>query len=166
MPILGFSALSKIKKVINSEFGSLEKIPQTSFSGPGFLPKWFWAYNYPHNVNEIGTQINGCTGNYCNQLNPLVFPTPLYEIIACTLLFLVLWSLRKKIKTPGRLFALYLIFNGIERFMIEKIRVNSTYSILGFHPTQAELISALLVIGGIWLWWKQGKLESVTTKSL
>ena len=150
---------------LTGEFGSIDKIPQKYFTGPGFLPNWFWAYNYPHNVNEIGTPIAGCTGNYCNQLNPLVFPTPLYEIIACSLLFLVLWSLRKKIKTPGRLFALYLILNGIERFSIEKIRVNSTYSIFGFHPTQAELISTLLVIGGIWLWWKQGKQAPVLEKS-
>jgi phosphatidylglycerol---prolipoprotein diacylglyceryl transferase len=76
-----------------------------------------------------------------------------------------LWSLRKKIKTPGRLFALYLIFNGIERFAIEKIRVNSTYSIFGFHPTQAELISTLLMIGGIWFWWKKGRQESVLNKT-
>jgi prolipoprotein diacylglyceryltransferase len=46
------------------------------------------------------------------------------------------------------MFGLYLILNGLERFFIEKIRVNSTYSIFGFHPTQAELISTLLVIAG------------------
>jgi prolipoprotein diacylglyceryltransferase len=91
------------------------------------------------------------------QLNPPVFPTPLYELIACTLLFFVLWHFRKKIRIPGRLFALYLIMNGTERFLIEKIRVNSTYSIMGFHPTQAELISTLLVAGGIFLWWWTGK---------
>jgi prolipoprotein diacylglyceryltransferase len=41
--------------------------------------------------------------------------------------------------------------NGIERFFIEKIRVNTTYSIFGFHPTQAEIISFLLVLTGIFL---------------
>jgi prolipoprotein diacylglyceryltransferase len=91
------------------------------------------------------------------QLSPPVFPTPLYELLACTGLFLVLWYFRKKIKVPGRLFALYLVFNGTERFLIEKIRVNSTYSIFGFHPTQAELISTFLVLGGIILWWWTGK---------
>jgi prolipoprotein diacylglyceryltransferase len=39
--------------------------------------------------------------------------------------------------------------NGVERFLIETIRVNTTYSIFGIHPTQAELISAALVITGI-----------------
>ena len=130
------------------EYGSLEAIPHTFFRGPGFLPNWFWAYNYPHNVNEVGTRIADCTGNYCNQLNPLVFPTPVYEFIACTLLFGVLWYFRKKFRAAGQLFGLYLILNGAERFLIEKIRVNTTYSIMGFHPTQAELIAVLLMAGG------------------
>ena len=58
-------------------------------------------------------------------------------------------AIRKRIQVPGALFAVYLILNGIERFLVEKIRVNTTYSIFGFHPTQAELISAALVITGI-----------------
>ena len=68
-------------------------------------------------------------------------------------LFFLLWSVRKKFKVPGTMFAFYLIINGIERFFIEKIRVNSRYSIFGFHPTQAEIISTLLVIGGFLLYY-------------
>jgi len=58
------------------------------------------------------------------------------------------------------MFAFYLIINGIERFFIEKIRVNSRYTIFGFHPTQAEIISTLLIIGGSLLYYflkKQNK---------
>ena len=133
------------------EYGSLDAIPHTFFKGLSFMPNWFWAYNYPHNVNEVGVPMAGCTGSYCTQLNPLVFPTPLYEFIACTVLFFILWQFRKKLKVAGQMFGLYLIFNGVERFLIEKIRVNSTYSIFGFHPTQAELISTLLVLTGAFL---------------
>ena len=50
---------------------------------------------------------------------------------------------------PGVMFGIYLILNGIERFTVELFRVNNTYSILGLHPTQAELISAALVLAGI-----------------
>jgi prolipoprotein diacylglyceryltransferase len=50
---------------------------------------------------------------------------------------------------PGTLFAVYLIFNGIERFLVEQIRVNTQYHFLGIHPTQAQLISTLLVITGL-----------------
>jgi prolipoprotein diacylglyceryltransferase len=63
------------------------------------------------------------------------------------------------------MFAFYLFINGIERFFIEKIRVNSRYSIFGFHPTQAEIISTLLFIGGFLLYYflkKQNKSDQVS----
>jgi prolipoprotein diacylglyceryltransferase len=150
-------------RVLVAEHGHLDSIPHASFKGLSFLPNWFWAYNYPHNVNEVGVAIKDCSGSYCNQLSPPVFPTPLYEIVACTFLFTLLWLVRKKITVPGRLFALYLVLNGLERFLIEKIRVNTTYHIWGFHPTQAELISSALMITGIWLWFRFGK--SLQTKT-
>ncbi|HEX8355983.1 MAG TPA: prolipoprotein diacylglyceryl transferase family protein, partial [Segetibacter sp.] len=65
------------------------------------------------------------------------------------ILFLILWSIRKRIKKAGVLVSIYLIFNGVERFLIEKIRVNTKYNLFGFHPTQAELIATLLIIGGV-----------------
>lgn len=144
------------RSLIN-EYGHLDSIPHARIEGLSFLPNWFWAYNYPHNVNEVGVAIPGCDGQYCNQLSPPVFPTPLYEIIACSILFILLWLVRKKISVPGRLFSLYLILNGLERFFIEKIRVNTTYDIAGFHPTQAELISVLLIIVGLVSWSFFGK---------
>jgi prolipoprotein diacylglyceryl transferase len=121
---------------------------------PSFLPDWMWSYTYPHNVNgEDGvTKLADCTGKYCYELAHGVYPTPFYEVIACFILFLILWAIRKKLKTPGLLFSVYLIFNGIERFSVEKIRVNNTIPFLGFHPTQAEIISTLLIISGIVLW--------------
>lgn len=118
-----------------------------------WLPDWMWSYTYPHNVNEFGdVKIPGCVGKYCNELEVGVYPTPLYEIIACFLLFLLLWSLRKKLKVPGTLFALYLMLNGLERFFIEKIRVNEPLNLFGFHPTQAEVISTLLFLTGLGIW--------------
>jgi len=84
-----------------------------------------------------------------------VFPTPLYECIACLLLFAGLWSIRKRILIPGMLFAIYLVMNGVERFLIEKIRVNTQYHIGSLDITQAEIISVVLfllgVFGMIWL---------------
>ena len=117
-----------------------------------WLPDWMWSYTYPHNVNEVGEPIAGCVGKYCNELATPVYPTPLYEVIMGLLLFALLWSVRKKLKVPGTLFALYLIVNGLERFLIEKIRVNTTISLFGFQPTQAEVISTLMMLSGIGLW--------------
>lgn len=116
-----------------------------------WLPDWLWAYHYPHNVINEGIPINGCTGPYCNQLASPVYPTALYEIIACLFLFFVLWFVRKRIKVAGQISGLYLIFNGLERFSIETIRVNTKYEALPFQPTQAELISVILVICGVLL---------------
>lgn len=127
---------------------SFETIPHKSFKGPSFLPTWLFAYTYPHNVNEDGILLKNCEGKYCRALPQPVFPTPFYETIACTLLFLFLWGIRKKITAPGVLFSIYLLLNGIERFLVETIRVNTTYSIFGIHPTQAEIISLLLVLSG------------------
>ncbi|HEY9343339.1 MAG TPA: prolipoprotein diacylglyceryl transferase family protein [Hanamia sp.] len=128
---------------------TLAQVPHRSFKGPDFLPTWMFAYTYPHNVNEDGILLQNCEGKYCRALPQPVFPTPFYEIVACALLFLILWFSRKKIKAPGVMFCLYLILNGVERFLVETIRVNTTYSIFGLHPTQAELISSLLVLTGI-----------------
>lgn len=135
--------------VTDRHSNTLAEVPHKSFKGPSFLPKWFFAYTYPHNVNEDGILLNNCEGKYCRALPQPVFPTPLYETITCILLFFLLWAIRKKIVIPGVLFSIYLILNGIERFFVETIRVNAVYNIYGYHPTQAELISAALVLAGI-----------------
>ena len=128
---------------------TLDKVPHRSFKAPSFLPVWMVAYTYPHNVNEDGILLPDCEGRYCRALPQPVFPTPFYEIITCAILFGILWAIRRKIKAPGVMFSIYLIMNGIERFLVETIRVNTTYSIFGLHPTQAELISAIFVLVGI-----------------
>jgi phosphatidylglycerol---prolipoprotein diacylglyceryl transferase len=117
-----------------------------------WLPDWVWSYTYPNNVIEAGVPIPGCTGKFCMQLPQPVYPTPLYETITCTILFFILWSVRKRIRPAGSLFALYLILNGLERFLIEKIRVNNRLDLFGFHPTQAEVISSGLMLTGILIW--------------
>ncbi|MFM7672700.1 MAG: prolipoprotein diacylglyceryl transferase [Bacteroidota bacterium] len=142
-------------------------IPSSLSAKPGFLPDWLWSYKYPHNVLNTNSLIPGCLeggqwGKYCNQLGAVpgeaiqyidgAYPTPLYEALACIGLFFLLWVLRKNVKLPGRIFSLYLIFNGVERFFIEKIRVNNRMDLLGFQPTQAEVISSLLIVSGVFLW--------------
>ena len=114
-----------------------------------WLPDWAWAYQYPHNVVNEGERIAGCFGNYCNQLPLPVYPTTFFEIIGTFILFLIMWSFRKKVRQPGILTGIYLIFAGVERLLVEQIRVNNKYDFLPFQPTQAELISVFLIIFGI-----------------
>ncbi|GDX52369.1 prolipoprotein diacylglyceryl transferase [Bacteroidota bacterium] len=114
-----------------------------------FLPDWMWAYKFPHNVINEGVEIPNCIGRHCYELPVAVFPTPFYEVLMCLFIFGVLWFLRKRITTAGLLFSIYLILNGIERFSIEQIRVNSQYHFFGISPTQAEIIAVLMVLTGI-----------------
>ncbi len=125
-------------------------IPSLNPKPFSWLPDWMWSFDYPHNVVNDGVPMLDCvTDKYCNHLVPSVYPTPFYETVMCFILFLILWNIRKKIKTPGVLFSIYLIFNGIERFFIEKIRVNTLYDVGGFKFTQAELIATILFILGV-----------------
>ena len=115
----------------------------------GWLPDWMWSFTYPHNVNSEGVAIPGCGGlKFCSELPQGVFPTPFYETIICLILFFIIWKIRPKVKIPGVLFGIYMVFAGVERFFIELIRVNTKYHVAGIPFTQAELISILLVIGG------------------
>ena len=115
-----------------------------------WLPNWMWAYQYPHNVVSEGVPIPGCVEQqYCNQLPIPVFPTPFYETVICFVLFFTLWVMRKKIRKVGVIASVYFIMNGLERFFIEKIRVNTQYHFLGINPTQAEIISLLLIVLGV-----------------
>jgi phosphatidylglycerol---prolipoprotein diacylglyceryl transferase len=137
-----------LQYVTDRKYASLAEVPNKYFKGPSFLPNWMFAYAYPKNVNSDGVLIAGDNDEH-NRMLPLpVFPTPFYETIICTLLFLFLWGIRKRVKVSGVIFGIYLIINGLERFVIEKIRVNYLYNILGFHPSQAQIIALLLVVAG------------------
>lgn len=136
-----------------------------------FLPDWVWSQSYPNNVNNDGVLmqgINEATFNtaratmsvedacktasgvrYCHELNPKVFPTPIYETFFGLLAFAILFFNKHKFKIPGTLFFIYMIVNGIERFLIEIIRVNDRYSLLGMNYSQAQYISILFVIIGV-----------------
>jgi phosphatidylglycerol:prolipoprotein diacylglycerol transferase len=78
----------------------------------------------------------------------LVHPTPLYEFVACVIIFLILWLIRKKMKYYGQLFYIYLIFIGSERLLVEFIRLNPKVI---FGLTQAQLISIFLILFGIFM---------------
>lgn len=130
-------------------YKDLTTIPHIYAPAPSWLPDWLYGMNYPHNVNNEGVMIQGCTDNYCAVLPVSVFPTPIYEFFTCMILFGILWALRTRLKYPLQLFGVYLIFNGLERFFVEKIRVNYKYDLGFIQPTQAEIISTILVLLGL-----------------
>jgi phosphatidylglycerol---prolipoprotein diacylglyceryl transferase len=126
-----------------------------------WLPDNLWVQTYPHNVINAGDPIPGCTWEYCMQLNPGVYPTPIYETVMGFMILGILWSLRKRIKIPGMIFFIYMVLNGVERFFIEKIRVNDKIHLFGGAYSQAEIISVLFIIagiaGGIWAYMYHNK---------
>jgi prolipoprotein diacylglyceryltransferase len=134
------------------EANSPAEVPSIYFKKPGalsFLPDQFFAYDFPHNVLERGTPLNNCNRKFCTHLPMPVFPTAFYEVLMALSIFGILWGIRKRIKIPGMLFAIYLIFNGAERFLIESIRVNTKMHFLGMVVTQAQLISSILFLVGL-----------------
>lgn len=134
---------------VSSVYRDITVIPHIYAPAPSWLPDWLYGMNYAHNVNHDGVMIEGCTGTYCAVLPVSVFPTPIYEFATCMILFAMLWALRTRFKLPLQLFGLYLIVNGLERFFVEKIRVNYKYDLGFIKPTQAEIISTVLVITGL-----------------
>jgi phosphatidylglycerol:prolipoprotein diacylglycerol transferase len=114
-----------------------------------FLPDFFFAFDFPNNVNDEGIKISTAQGQFSHRLPLPVFPTPMYETIMALIIFGILWLIRKRIQFAGGIFFIYLIMNGTERFLIEQIRVNSTYQLLGLEITQAEIISTSLILIGI-----------------
>lgn len=117
---------------------------------PG-LPDWLWAYDYPNNVNRDGVALAECFygDKFCTHLPQPVYPTSMYETLMCGLIFGFLMFMRKKIKAVGVLFFTYLTFNGVERYLIEQIRVNETYDFDNFSIAQAEIIALSFILAGL-----------------
>jgi phosphatidylglycerol:prolipoprotein diacylglycerol transferase len=78
-----------------------------------------------------------------------VHPTPIYETLAMGLGAWVLWQLRDRYRA-GVLFAIYLVYAGAERFLVEFIRRNHHVA-LGLTTAQLESL-AMMVVGAIGLY--------------
>ncbi len=92
-----------------------------------------WAMSYPN-----GTVPTDQT----------VHPTPIYETLAMGLGAWILWQLRDRVRT-GVLFAIYLLYAGAERFLVEFLRRNSDVA-LGLTSAQLESF-AMMVAGLAWI---------------
>ena len=122
------------------------------YGGPTTLP---WGVKFPEGLppstagNLIAFHVRVPPG-----IDPAtvlaVHPTQIYETAIMLVAFAVLWVLRKNGRPIGWLFALYLVFAGAERFLVEILRAKDDRFLGPF--TIAQLTSVLLVIvGGILL---------------
>lgn len=125
---------------------------------PSSLP---WAMGYPKGTVPTLSSTNIELANKFKEMFPgtplpldiQVHPTPVYETLACFFIFGILLYLRKKLKVHGTglLFGVYLVGAGLERFLVEFIRLNPLY--LGL--SQAQWISIGLMMAGLLVYAKQ-----------
>ena len=107
----------------------------------------------PSHVETIRTQF-GITADPAlveqyGQILP-VHPTQLYEVALSTLIFLFLWSQRRKGHPEGWIFMAWLALAGLERFVVEIFRAKDDrfFAFL----TLAQVISlGLAVVGAVWM---------------
>jgi phosphatidylglycerol:prolipoprotein diacylglycerol transferase len=76
-----------------------------------------------------------------------VHPTQLYEVIAMTVVFVIIWKIRKKPTPNGWLFSIYLILAGSERFLIEFIRRTTPSPIP--HLSVAQVMAIVVIAVGV-----------------
>jgi phosphatidylglycerol---prolipoprotein diacylglyceryl transferase len=129
---------------------------------PSTLP---WAVAYPKAIVGWGPQTVlklGPHGTLVSGFFPgvRVHPTPIYEAILYMAVFLILWSMRRRAGTPGRIFYLYLVLLGGCRFMVEFLRVNPRVL---WGLSEAQLIGlAMLVVGVVALYMTGGVFSGWT----
>jgi len=113
-----------------------------------------------YGIGRIGCHVagDGCYGiatgsflgtAYPNGIVPIsqyVYPTPLFESFFSLLVAGFLLNLRQKPVTRGTLFFLYLVLNGLPRFMVEFIRRNPEV-FLGL--TQAQIVALFIMGAGL-----------------
>ena len=131
----------------DGDWGIVVRTPKPSWLS--WAPDGVWAAHYPHNVLRQGVFIPGCRGDYCAVLPEGVFPTSLYESVVCLLLFFLLWGLRRRLAMPGLLFYIYALLIGLERFLVEFIRITPGHPFFGWTLSQAQLISLVCMAIGV-----------------
>jgi phosphatidylglycerol:prolipoprotein diacylglycerol transferase len=94
-----------------------------------------WAMGYPDGIVPTAPGVT-------------VHPTPIYETLALGLIALALWRCRDRVR-PGVLFAMYLVLAGLQRFLVEFVRVND--DVLGTLSFEQLLSMAMVVAGAAWL---------------
>jgi phosphatidylglycerol:prolipoprotein diacylglycerol transferase len=94
---------------------------------------------------DFGIAVDPALVEKYGQIVP-VHPTQLYEVGMSTLIFFLLWRLRKTPRPEGWLFLLWLSLAGAERFVVEFLRAKDDRFFGLF--TMAQMISLGLVAAG------------------
>jgi phosphatidylglycerol:prolipoprotein diacylglycerol transferase len=81
-------------------------------------------------------------------------PSQLYEAFGeGIVLFVILWLVRRRIRTPGAMLAIYLIGYGMVRFVIEYFREpDAQLGLVFLSFSMGQLLCSAMVAGGVILW--------------
>ena len=126
----------------------------------GFPTTLPWGTDYSHGTFPPSEAFKGfpeVTSRFPNGVVPDTtpcHPTPVYELLLCVLIFWLLWRFRRKTIRDGKLFTAYLMLAGLERFLIEFIRINPR---MAFGLSEAQLIAAGLILLGALGWFSLAK---------
>ncbi|KXK56816.1 MAG: prolipoprotein diacylglyceryl transferase [Chlorobi bacterium] len=116
-----------------------------------------WAMTYPNGTVSTLSAKNAQLAELYQTIFPgqpvpvdiPVHPAPVYETLAASAIFAFLWGIRKRPMAVGQMFAIYLILAGIERLLVEFIRLNDLYAGL----SQAQWISVgMIAVGSIMIY--------------
>ena len=96
-------------------------------------------------------------------------PSQLYEAFGeGIVLFVVLWLIRKKIKTSGAMLSIYLIGYGVIRFIIEYFRQPDAHlGFIFFSFSMGQLLCMAMIMAGMvyWLWLRLHPRQQAVPKS-
>jgi phosphatidylglycerol---prolipoprotein diacylglyceryl transferase len=152
--LAGFAAVYFLTKKFKVDFMKL-----CDSSAPGLA--------LGHALGRVGCFFYGCCygrpDDRCGLLFPpespagmlgvKVLPIQLIESFCLFVLFLILWSISRRKKFDGQVFALYLILYPVLRFSLEFFRYDPRGSLYGFSTSQ--IISIFVFIAGIILFYKR-----------
>ena len=147
--LLGGLTVAKIKK--------MKLMPVLDLTMTGFLigqaiGRWGNFFNqeaFGVETDSLFRMVSEGTGGIA------VHPCFLYESVWCALGFFVLHIFNRKFQRyHGQVFYLYLVWYGVERFFVERLRTDSLYlpfQVAGHNVRVSQLLSLILVIVGIFM---------------
>mgnify|MGYP005832994167 FL=1 len=137
----------------DGDYGIPTNLPWGAQYSNGTYPPSVAFRNFPEIVEKYG--VNSVVPD-----NIRVHPTPIYEFILSTILFLILWKNKGKIHQNGIMFMIYLILYGTMRLLVEIIRINPR---ILFGLTEAQIISIIIIIFGFTGIYFIKKAKKITT---
>jgi phosphatidylglycerol:prolipoprotein diacylglycerol transferase len=140
--------------LVNDDYGVATTVPW-AMKFPRGLP--------PSTVHELTLMGESFPSGTDPNLVVAVHPTQIYETVAMLLVFAWIWNRRGHTHATGWLFGWYLMFAGIERFLVEIVRAKDDRIIGDF--TLAQVTSVLLVAVGVFLIVRWNKPSAVTHQS-